>query len=314
MRVNACDPPDEAVRALRARFTFEVQPALALLAPDGDVAHVQYARLYPAYHFNGVEMSSWTERLWTSRDILAMVERVAGAEAAERRRLTALAARSGPEAAIERARILWRRGRPGQALAVLDATLAAASSPAAGEFQAQLLAERGKRQQARRALQALLAAHPSHPRAPFWQLKAAAAVAQETDRPRGEDGTPGDPELAKALRTLRALASGAAPLAVRIGSHLALARFRCGCAGMPGQREHLDWLAERLASDGPRGTSWGPELLMELADLAMQAGPAYERKSATYTRAVVRCYPDSVQAQQIKHGLLDGCVRATASR
>lgn len=316
MRIDDTASADAAVQELRSRFTFRVKPALALLTPEGDVVHVQYARLYPAYHFNGVEMSSWTERLWTSREILAMVERAEVQDRRERNRLAALAGKDDAAAGLEHASILLRRARPARAEAILDALVARSEGPEAGELRAGLLSGRERRAEARAAYRALLERFPAHARAAHWRFTVARSVALEVERTGRREGAPHDPELAAALEALHALADDGSRPMLQLRSRVALARHASATEATESLERHMDWITARLRLDDICDDTWSPALLMEIVDVGMLAGAAYQTPSRGITEAVLRCWPDSIEAQQIKHGRLDGnvCMVPSATR
>lgn len=316
VRIDASDPPAPAVRELQQRMIFAVRPALALLAPDGDVLHVQYARLYPAYHFNGVEMSSWSEALWTSKDILALVDRVEARRKVEDARLEALARESGAAALVERATILAGRARPERARALFERALEQGMSVEAAEPLAALHAKRTRPDDARALYARLLAHAPEHPRAESWQHQAARLLALQVDRAQAAAGAEPDavdPTYAAALADLRRLAKRARDPAVRIQSALSLGRVAYATAERAALSRLLEPLAAKLDPNGDCPAHWTPAMLLELSDLELVSGGRFEARATAHAWMLSRCFPDSVEAQRIKHGMLDGNIR-TAPR
>lgn len=315
VRVDTTRRPDATAAKLLARVPLKVQPALVVITPDGDVAHIQYARLYPAYFGNRVEMSSWSEALWGSREILAMLRDARARIAAEDATLAALRARSDLTARTEEARILKRRGRSAEARALLETALetsrganaARASTAEAGTIDARLLlaelyaeAGHGAKGEALRA--EVLAHHGSDPRAETWAFELAAARIHR----RTSD--------AEATDTLNRLAEKAEDPALRVRSRLALGHAAHERADLTGLKGQLAQLFPLLDAEGACAPGWSSAMLFSLAHLAQLAGEDYETRAATYAALVARCHPDSIEAQIVKHGMLDTYAQACATR
>ena len=315
MRINANDPPDAAVQELERRLRTKVRPALLLLTPEGDVLHVQYARLYPAYHFNAVEMSGWSEVLWTSKDVLALVERVETQRTQDDARLAALAAQDTPEALVEHARMLAARARPARARALLERAIEAKPSVEAHELLAELHVTGGRAADARAAFRALLALAPSDPRADDWRLRAARLLVLQVDRAEAatRKGSQ-DEEYAEAMRVVRQLAKNAEDPAIRIRSQLTLGRVWHAVGDHEALGRQLAGIEAPGEGDVACPERWTPAMLIELADLELMVGGRFAQRATAHAWLVTRCFPDSVEAQRVKHGMLDGNIRITEPR
>ncbi|MCP5069517.1 MAG: hypothetical protein GY946_23360 [bacterium] len=308
MRINTNDPPDAAVTALGKRFPFVMEPALLLLNGNGDILHVQYARLYPAFHINGVERSDWGEALLTVRELLALVDRVAREHETQNKRTVELLKREDPAAALALARIHVDRVRRESALAVLEGALKSAPDLDVREALADLCVIMGRTQRAQTEYERLLVQHPEHTRAPHWGYALARLVVEEAID-KGDVDRFADSRVAAARATLTSIGGNSAnePLALR--SRLVLARVARSMGDVTGLKAHLDWLGARTGAQETCRSPWSPRMMMVLIGLECGAGPAFRAKSRDHMWQLVRTFPDSKQTQRAKHGMLDAMLQ-----
>ena len=300
VRVNYDEPMGPAVAALHARLRFAVKPALAFLTPAGDVVHVQYARLYPAFHVNAVEMSDWSEALLTMEDLLRLVDTAEARAAEQAATLARLEGRTDAPSVLARARLLAARARPLEAQRALEALLVEAPHVEAGEALAALHAEHARHARAAATYERLLAGHPEHPRAPRWRVESAEQrVLDVLGASREEAGA-----AAKPVARLTTLVTTIEDEGLAIRARLVLGL----AARLAGNQVALDaqlaWLRARLGTAPTVRPVWTPAMLMRFHELALGMTPASQVEAREIVWKLVRTYPDSVETQKAKHGML----------
>jgi len=286
---------------LARRLHVPVQPAFLFLDGDTNVIHRQYAKLYPAYLPSGAAMDTWPEALLGLDDLLALVGHVETLRRTQEAQIASLREVQTTEARVELARLLRERGRPEDARAVLEKALVAGEDAGLRAELALLEEEVGRFDAAHGHVEALLRSRPDAPDAPGWRLTSARLRLEQVI----QDGAPRlapSPEQAAALAEVRKLAASEAPAALVVGARLLLARAAQIWKG--DLEEHLRWLGPRTGDGERAAPGWSPLMLRQLVEMEQGQDVALRQEAARHARQLVATFPDSVDAQRIKHGSL----------
>jgi len=290
---------DPAVEALRQRVRFRVKPVLVFMTGSGDILHRQYARLYPGYDFRGREMAGWSESLLSLEELLDLLDHVEARRQDEEKTIHALRERHDAAASVTLARFQASRGRPRCARVLLESVLEAGADLPARVALADLLAETGDTRQARLEFERLILRHPADERFDHWRHQAARLCLRDVVERRVVDPV-NDPQLAAARTTLRELAHSVEDEELAIRSRLVLARAARDLDDAAAFTRELTWLAARTGPGRTCRPPWTARLLLQLIEL--ESGEDAE----SHAWKLVRTFPDSLEAQITKHGMLVG--------
>ncbi len=299
---------DVSHRALRG-LGLLLLPAVAVLSPEGDVIHRQYAGLYPVF----VEKGDLLEGDWapplTAKGMLAIVRSAVERHAAVVRLAESRPAGKDAAQQLERAAALVELGRTAKSIALLESVCADKAQVEAGALLAWLLVKASRQADAAARYEALLADHPKHADAGTWGYEAAHLRLAALPPGPGEQRAAADLVIAK----LETLYKTARSESVRLRSALSLAeRF-----ALEGDEKRLQarlaWLAEQAGTAERAPAVWTARMLFRLASLEMRPGaPALLERSERHYRMLLTGHPDSFEAQQVKHGVI-GMLRSMAA-
>lgn len=168
-RLVMAAPASEAeFRAFRERYGDYPQPALFILAADGDLLHAQVGGLYGVYDHDLTPLGSPAVPLLAEAELRALVTAAVARDRQQRERLAATVKGGDAAIAVERGEILASRARAGEALTEARRAVQAKPGPELGVRLARLLHRLGAAAEAVPLLKALKAAHPTAPDALFW--------------------------------------------------------------------------------------------------------------------------------------------------
>jgi len=305
VRVADQDTSDPEAEAVRKRLQLRVGPALVFMTGAGDILHRQYARLYPAYDAMGQEMPDWPESLLTIAELLDLVgslETRRDADESVRRSLQEL---PSAENAVALAQIEVSRGWPDRAEALLTGALRAGEDVHAREALTSLLAETGRTGRAREEYERLVQRNPLDERHVRWSQEAALLRLQEImGQGRGDPAV--DRQIAPTRKALDQIARSTADPELVLRIRLALARAAHDLDDDATFARELAWLAAHTGPDETCRQPWSAGLLLELINLEFSDDDKSLLNAYRHGWQLIRTFPDSPEAQIIKHGRLRG--------
>ena len=298
---------DDATQTLLRRMELLLLPALAVLTPSGEVAHRQYAGLYPAFdEKGGVLPGSWG-RMLTREDLRDIVRTTIQRRADLVCRAELFADTDTPEQRVELAVILEELGRAGESIALLEGVR---DDLGAARVLAPLYEHAARPAAAAELYERLVRDHPDHAEAEGWRYHAAHLRLAEQPLRAGEVPV----AVTAARRELETLRASARSRPVRILSALSLAeRLKLEGGADAALREQLTWLAAQADVRVTLAVDWTPAMLFRLHGLEALPDPVLLRRSEAHCRLLLEAFPDSFEAQQVKHGML-GLLRCMAEQ
>ena len=276
-----------------------MKPALVFATAGGDVIHCQYARLYPAYQPNGRELPSWSEELIGLEELFDLVRAAETRARAQEERMRAMEQRSDASR-VALAGILAERCRWREARSLLEQELATGEDVSALHALAGLHARGGRTREAVAAYERLIRAHGSDGRANLWRYQAA-RLRLDADARRRVAGAEAAAETVAARKILGTLSGLAEDPGLALRARLTLTRAALEAEDSDESARQLAWLAAHTAAEA---LPWTADLLLEVMELESRAERA--QRAAEYGWRLVRNFPNSVEAQVAKHGMLGG--------
>jgi hypothetical protein len=302
------------VRTLRQRALLHVDPVLLLMTGTGDILHRQYTRLYPAYDARGGAFPDWAEALFTLEDLIALVVRVERDRPARDADLERLRESEGGAAAIGLAAAYRERGWPERAAEVLRSVLRTGDDVAAREALAELLEATGSTDEARAEFETLSAAHPDDDRVPRWRFEAL-RLRLESGWATPPTAEPGSSDAEDPVVILQGWSEAESDDELHARIHLTIAKAARVRGDEDAFAEALDALARHVGTEEDAvPPAWSAPVLLSLLEVELMAGSSWRRRAAEHGWHLMRRFPDSIEAQLAKHGMLGATLQMEPGR